>query len=38
MNKKDDPYIIDSVGWAYYLIEDYISAEKYLKKCFINNA
>ena len=28
---QDDPYIIDSVGWAYYLTEDYISAEKYLK-------
>ena len=23
--KRDDPYIIDSVGWAYYLTEDYIS-------------
>ena len=29
--KKDDPFIIDSVGWAYYLTEDYLSAEKYLK-------
>tara|TARA_B100000029_G_scaffold225033_1_gene222844 strand:+ start:344 stop:2035 length:1692 start_codon:yes stop_codon:yes gene_type:complete len=29
--KKDDPYIIDSVGWGYYLIGDYINAEKYLK-------
>ncbi len=29
--RKDDPYIIDSVGWAYYLTEDYLSAEKYLR-------
>ena len=29
--KKNDPYIIDSVGWGYYLIGDYINAEKYLK-------
>ena len=28
--KKNDPYIIDSVGWGYYLIGDYINAEKYL--------
>ena len=28
--KSDDPYIIDSIGWAYYLIEDYIKAEKFL--------
>ena len=30
--KKNDPYIIDSVGWGYYLIGDYIRAEKYLVK------
>ena len=30
--KKNDPYITDSVGWGYYLIGDYINAEKYLKK------
>jgi len=30
--KKNDPYITDSVGWAYYLIGDYKTAEKYLKK------
>ena len=30
--KENDPYITDSVGWGYYLIEDYIKAEKYLKK------
>jgi len=30
--KKNDPYITDSIGWAYYLIGDYNSSEKYLKK------
>ena len=30
--ESDDPYIIDSIGWAYYLINDYIEAEKYLKR------
>jgi len=30
--KNDDPYIIDSIGWAYYLIDDYLKAEKFLKK------
>ncbi|MDC3119418.1 tetratricopeptide repeat protein [Candidatus Pelagibacter sp.] len=29
---SNDPYIIDSIGWAYYLIDDYIEAEKYLKR------
>ena len=33
--KENDPHIIDSVGWAYYLIEDYISAEKYLKNALM---
>ena len=33
--KQSDPYIIDSVGWAYYLTEDYESAEKYLKKALL---
>ena len=28
----DDPYIIDSIGWAYYLIDDFIKAEKFLKR------
>ncbi len=31
-SKKDDPYIIDSIGWAYYLINDFNKAEKFLKK------
>ena len=30
--ENDDPYIIDSIGWAYYLIDDYKEAEKYLKR------
>ena len=33
--KKNDPYIIDSVGWAYYLTQDYVSAEKYLKNALL---
>ena len=31
-SKSNDPYIIDSIGWAYYLIEDYQKAEKFLKR------
>tara|TARA_Y100000591_G_scaffold88295_1_gene74443 strand:- start:852 stop:2534 length:1683 start_codon:yes stop_codon:yes gene_type:complete len=31
-SKSDDPYIIDSIGWAYYLIGDFVKAEKFLKK------
>ena len=30
--RKNDGYITDSVGWAYYMIGDYINAEKFLKK------
>ncbi len=30
--EKDDPYIIDSIGWAYYLVDDYIKAEKFMKR------
>ena len=30
--KSNDPYIIDSIGWAYYLINDYIKAESFLKR------
>ena len=29
--KKNDPYITDSLGWAYFLIGDYEKAEEYLK-------
>jgi len=30
--KKNDGYIIDSLGWAYYVSENYIEAEKYLQR------
>ncbi len=30
--KNNDPYIIDSIGWAYYLVDDYFKAEKFLKR------
>jgi len=30
--KANDPYIIDSIGWAYYLTDDYVKAETYLKR------
>ena len=30
--KNNDPYIIDSIGWAYYLIDDFIKAESFLKR------
>ena len=33
--RRDDPYIIDSVGWAYYLTKDYVSAERYLKNALL---
>ena len=29
--ENDDPYIIDSIGWAYYLVNDYVKAENFLK-------
>ena len=31
-SKSNDPYIIDSIGWAYYLVDDYIKAEEFLRK------
>ena len=31
-SEKDNPYIIDSIGWAYYLVSDYIKAEKFLNR------
>ena len=31
-SKSNDPYIIDSIGWAYYLIDDYTKAENFLKR------
>ena len=30
--RKDDGYIIDSLGWAYYAKGDYVKAEKYLQR------
>ena len=30
--EKNDPYIIDSIGWAYYIINDFIKAENFLKR------
>ncbi len=30
--KKEDAFIIDSLGWSYYLIKDYVSAESYIRK------
>jgi tetratricopeptide (TPR) repeat protein len=33
--KSDDPYIIDSIGWAYYLINDFNKAENFLKRAVV---
>jgi len=30
--RNNDPYIIDSIGWAYYLVEDFVKAENFLKR------
>ena len=30
--RKNDGYIIDSLGWAYYAMENYVNAEKFLQK------
>ena len=30
--RSDDPYIIDSIGWAYFLIDEYTKAEKFLRR------
>ncbi len=30
--EKDDPFILDSIGWGYYLVDDFIRAEQFLKK------
>ncbi len=30
--KNNDPYIIDSIGWAYFLIDDFVNAEKFLRR------
>tara|TARA_B100001175_G_scaffold35376_1_gene25760 strand:+ start:1502 stop:3187 length:1686 start_codon:yes stop_codon:yes gene_type:complete len=33
--QKNDPYIIDSIGWAYYLVNDYTKAESFLKRAVL---
>ena len=33
--KKDDPYITDSIGWAYYLTGNFNKAEKFLRKAVL---
>ena len=30
--RSNDPYIIDSIGWAYYLVDEYDKAENFLKR------
>jgi tetratricopeptide (TPR) repeat protein len=30
--KENDPFILDSVGWAYYLVDDLIKAEKFMSR------
>jgi tetratricopeptide (TPR) repeat protein len=30
--ENNDPYIIDSLGWAYYLVDDFKKAEKFMKR------
>ena len=30
--KQNDPFIIDSIGWAYYLTGDFIKAEEFIKR------
>ena len=30
--RSNDPYIIDSIGWAYYLVKDYEKAENFIKR------
>tara|TARA_B100001057_G_C22798704_1_gene930683 strand:- start:310 stop:1773 length:1464 start_codon:yes stop_codon:yes gene_type:complete len=30
--ESDDPYIIDSIGWAYYLINDFVKAESFMRR------
>ncbi len=35
IKKKDDPYITDSIGWAYYLTGNFKKAEKFLRKALL---
>ena len=30
--RSNDPYIIDSIGWAYYLVDDFAKAEIFLRR------
>ncbi len=30
--ENNDPYIIDSIGWAYFLVDDYFKAEEFMKR------
>ena len=30
--EPNNAYIIDSIGWAYYLVDDYIKAEKFIRR------
>ncbi len=30
--EQNDPYIIDSIAWAYYLINDFLKAEKFMRR------
>jgi len=30
--RSNDPYIIDSIGWAYFLVNQYEKAENFLKR------
>jgi len=30
--RSNDPYIIDSIGWAFYLIDNFVEAEKHIKR------
>ena len=30
--KPNDPYILDSIGWAYYMVEDFEKAEYFLRQ------
>ncbi len=30
--ESNDPYIIDSIGWAYFLIDDFLKAEEFMKR------
>ena len=36
--ESNDPYIIDYLSWAYYLVKDFDKAEKFLKYCRSTNA